>query len=86
MIPRRAAGDYGFAARRARARLGSPARDSRRPAVTLVWFVIWFICNIIGGPEPLIFDPVNGWAGTLLLVVALDLAAAHATAGARRKG
>jgi len=54
--------------------------------VTLVWFIVWFICNIIGGSEPLIFDPVNGWAGTLLLVVALDLAAAHATSGARKKG
>ena len=54
--------------------------------MTLIWFIVWFICNIIGGSEPLTFDPVNGWAGTLLLVVALDLAAAHATAGARKKG
>jgi hypothetical protein len=46
--------------------------------VTFVWFVIWLIANNVGGNEPLLFDPVNGWAGTLLLAVALDLAGAHA--------
>jgi hypothetical protein len=47
--------------------------------VTLVWFVIWLICNLIGDNEGLTFDPVNWWAGTLLLAIALDLGAAHAT-------
>jgi hypothetical protein len=28
--------------------------------------------------EPLAFDPVNAWTGTLLLAIALDLSAAHA--------
>ncbi len=49
--------------------------------MTLIWFVIWLIANTIGGHEPLLTDPVNAWMGTLILVVALDLAAAHATRG-----
>ena len=53
--------------------------------MTLIWFVVWFIANITGGSEPLLFDPVNGWAGTLLLAVALDLAGAHAAKGARKR-
>ena len=46
--------------------------------MTFLWFIIWFFANIIGDNAPLHFDPVNGWAGTLLLAVALDLAAVHA--------
>ena len=45
--------------------------------MTLVWFVIWFVANLIGDAEPLEFDPVNGWAGTLLFALALDLARQH---------
>jgi hypothetical protein len=60
-------------------------RDPREAAVTLLWFVVWFICNIIGGNEPLIFDPVNAWAGTLLLAVAIDLAGAHAANSTRKR-
>jgi hypothetical protein len=45
--------------------------------VTLVWFVVWFVFNLIGDEEPLTFDPVNFWAGSLLLVVALDLSKTH---------
>jgi hypothetical protein len=41
--------------------------------MTLLWFVIWFVSDLIGDEEALTFDPVNWWAGTLLLVVALDL-------------
>jgi hypothetical protein len=52
--------------------------------MTFVWFVIWLIANNVGGHEPLVADPVNVWAATLILVVALDLAAAHATRGAAR--
>jgi hypothetical protein len=44
--------------------------------MTFAWFAIWFIANNIGGSEPLTFDPVNGWAGTLMLAAALDLARA----------
>lgn len=50
--------------------------------MTLLWFIIWLIANNIGEHEPLRFDPVNAWAATLILAVALDLSAAHAT----RKG
>ena len=44
--------------------------------MTVVWLVIWFIANNVGGHEPLLLDPVNGWTGTLILAVALDLARA----------
>jgi hypothetical protein len=54
--------------------------------MTLVWFVIWLIADLVGDEEPLVFDPVNGWAGALLLAVALDLARQHAPAiGERRE-
>ena len=35
--------------------------------MTIVWLVVWFISDRIGGREALTFDPVNVWAGTLLL-------------------
>lgn len=47
--------------------------------MTLIWFVIWLVCNLIGDDEVLTFAPVNWWAGTLLLVIALDLSRQHAT-------
>ena len=46
--------------------------------MTLVWFVIWFVSNLVGDNEVLTFAPVNWWAGTLLLMVALDLSRQHA--------
>ncbi len=49
--------------------------------MTLVWFVIWLIANNIGGHEPLRFDPVNAWAGTLILAAALDLSRAGGLPG-----
>jgi len=54
--------------------------------VTLIWFVVWFIANIVGDDAPLIFDPVNVWAGTLILAVALDLARRHASEFSRPRG
>jgi hypothetical protein len=51
--------------------------------MTFVWFVVWLICNNVGGNEPLLFDPVNGWTGTLIVAIALDLSAAIA---ARARG
>ena len=51
--------------------------------MTLVWFVVWLIWNNVGDHEPLVVDPVNWWAGTLILAVALDLSGSHA-ARARR--
>ena len=38
----------------------------------VVWFVVWLVADLIGDPEPLRFDPVNVWAGALLLALALD--------------
>ena len=47
--------------------------------MTFIWFVIWLIANNVGAHEPLTFDPVNAWTGTLILAIALDLGAAHAS-------
>lgn len=41
--------------------------------MTVLWLIVWFVADRIGDREPLLFDPVNGWAGALLLVAALDL-------------
>ena len=47
--------------------------------MTLAWFVVWLVANNLRGHEPLLLDPVNAWTGTLILALALDLSAAHAT-------
>jgi hypothetical protein len=52
--------------------------------MTLVWLIVWFIFNLIGDKEPLTFDPVNVWAGTLILAAALDLGKQHTRVGKRR--
>jgi hypothetical protein len=49
--------------------------------MTILWFVIWLIFNIIGDHEPLKLDPVNVWMGTLILAVALDLSRAGGVPG-----
>ena len=54
--------------------------------VTFLWFVIWLIWNVVGDEEPLTFDPVNWWAGTLLLALALDLGRQHAPPITRKQG
>ena len=46
--------------------------------MTLVWFIVWLIANVVGDTESLSFDPVNWWSGTLILAVALDLSRQHA--------
>ena len=46
--------------------------------MTFIWFLIWLVANNVGATEGLVLDPVNGWVGTLILAVALDLGAAHA--------
>src|SRR6187397_244292 len=45
----------------------------RRHEMTLIWFVIWFLADRIGDREPLLLDPVNVWAATLVLALALDV-------------
>lgn len=52
--------------------------------MTIVWFIIWFVSNRIGDHEVLTFSPVNTWAWTLILAVALDLASTHARAASKR--
>jgi hypothetical protein len=49
--------------------------------MTFVWFVIWFIADMIGDREPLLVDPVNWWAGTLILAFALDVGRAGGVPG-----
>jgi hypothetical protein len=46
--------------------------------VTLIWFVVWLVADLIGDEEPLTFAPVNWWAGALILCIALDLSRQHA--------
>jgi hypothetical protein len=67
------------AARRRGTRRDIATRATGGLLMTFVWFVIWFIANNVGAHEPLVLDPVNGWVGTLILAVALDLGGAHAT-------
>jgi hypothetical protein len=52
--------------------------------MTFIWFVAWLIANNVGAPEALRFDPVNFWAGALLLAISLDLGGHHAQQTARR--
>ncbi len=52
--------------------------------MTFVWFVVWLIADNVGGSEGLVLDPVNAWAATLILAVALDLSAGHAVRGGSR--
>lgn len=53
--------------------------------MTIIWLIVWFIANNVGAHEPLRFGPVNAWAATLILCVALDLGASHARATATRR-
>ena len=52
--------------------------------MTLIWFVVWLVADAIGDEEGLVFDPVNGWAATLILAAAIDLAGQHGATVARR--
>jgi hypothetical protein len=72
--------------------LGSAARPDvpkdheGRPLMTFIWFIVWLIANLVGACEPLLSDPVNVWTGTLILAVALDLSAAHASRAYKKRG
>jgi hypothetical protein len=52
--------------------------------MTFVWFILWFIFDLIGDEEPLTFDPVNFWAGALLFAIAVDLAGIHQAGRGKR--
>ena len=54
--------------------------------MTLLWLIVWFIADHVGGREPLLFNPVNAWTATLILAIALDLAGSHARARPSRDG
>jgi hypothetical protein len=41
--------------------------------VTILWFAVWLVADLIGDREPLLFRPVNWWTATLILAIALDL-------------
>ena len=49
--------------------------------MTIIWFVVWFLADRIGDRESLLFDPVNVWAGTLVLAFALDVSRAGGIPG-----
>jgi hypothetical protein len=53
--------------------------------MTLIWLLIWFIFDLIGDNEPLLFDPVNFWTGTLILAIGIDLGSLHAAPAGRAK-
>jgi hypothetical protein len=65
--------------------VGSGRPKEARP-LTLIWFVVWLVFNLVGDSEPLIFDPVNWWTGLLLLAIALDLSRQHAPQLGRTSG
>jgi hypothetical protein len=46
--------------------------------MTLLWFFVWLIFDLVGDSEPLTFAPVNFWGGALLFTLAVDLAGVHA--------
>lgn len=52
--------------------------------MTILWFIVWVIANDFGGHEPLLFNPVNAWTATLILVIALDLSATRVRAATKR--
>ena len=41
--------------------------------MSIAWFVIWLVADLIGGRAPLRLDPPNWWVATLILAIALDL-------------
>jgi hypothetical protein len=68
--------------------LGSAARPDvpkdheGRLLMTFIWFIVWLIANLVGAREPLLSD----WTSTLILAVALDLSAAHASRAYKKRG
>jgi hypothetical protein len=52
--------------------------DKEDAPVTMLWFFVWLIWNLVGDEEPLLFDPVNFWTGALIFCIAVDLARQHA--------
>jgi hypothetical protein len=53
--------------------------------MTLLWFIVWFVSDRIGDRESLAFHPLNWWAATLLLAIALDLGRHHAVPARQKR-
>jgi hypothetical protein len=53
--------------------------------MTVVWFIVWLIWDLVGDREPLQLDPVNFWTGALILAIALDLGRQHAEIGSLKR-
>jgi hypothetical protein len=64
---------------------GRTPTSSKEATVTLIWFFVWLVSNVLGDNAPLTFDPVNWWAGLLLFAIAVDLAGQHAASTGGRK-
>ncbi|HWJ32143.1 MAG TPA: hypothetical protein VNR59_07370 [Gaiellaceae bacterium] len=41
--------------------------------MSIVWFVVWLVADLVGGRAPLRLDPPNWWVATLILAIAIDL-------------
>ena len=41
--------------------------------MSVAWFVVWLVSDLVGGRAPLHLDPANWWVATLILAIALDL-------------
>jgi hypothetical protein len=41
--------------------------------MSVAWFVVWLVSDLLGGRAPLCLDPPNWWVATLILAIALDL-------------
>ena len=41
--------------------------------MTIIWFVVCLVANLVGDHEALQFDPLNWWTASLILAIALDL-------------
>jgi hypothetical protein len=67
--------------------------DRQRPEASLLRFACRrssgrnaeFVFDLVGDDEPLVFDPVNFWTGTLIFAIALDLGSLHAVPAGRGK-
>ena len=71
--------------RLARVVIGVTSKHHPETVMTFIWFIVWLIANLIGEHEPLRFDPVNVWGGTLLLAAGLDLSRQHVGRGSGRR-
>jgi hypothetical protein len=51
--------------------------------MSVAWFVVWLVSDLLGGRAPLRLDPPNWWVATLILAIALDLNRPQATRRSR---